>query len=384
MALIEVIVLVTLPAPTTVVVEQVLATGPIGPQGPQGLQGDIGPEGPQGPQGLQGDQGPQGIQGDVGPQGPQGDIGPQGPQGNSAYGVAVNNGFAGTEIEWLDQLHGNDGMEGPQGPQGLDGVVTTATLAAAVSGSTAKVTIADADEAFIADSAAGGAGKKITFTTIWTWIKAKIDAGQTWAGIHAFSSTTRPTSSGTGTPASNSLITLSDADARYYPKTVIYKPVNTARASTTTLAVDPHLSIAIPSAGRWRIETLLLATADDATGGLKAALGITGTYSTTSGLLDFMGYNVNGATQSGATSSASYTHNIVSRAAGSAYNGFPNQIGNPTSILISATTRTHVYRYAVTLDFSTAGTFSVHWAQNVSSASATSMLQESYIQIEKR
>jgi hypothetical protein len=40
--------------------------------------------------------------------------------------------------------------------------------------------------------------------------KANIDA-ETHTGAHAFSSTTRPTSAGTGTPAANSLITLTDA-----------------------------------------------------------------------------------------------------------------------------------------------------------------------------
>ena len=41
---------------------------------------------------------------------------------------------------------------------------------------------------------------------------ARTDAGQTFAGAQAFSSTTRPTSAGTGTPATNSLVTLADAD----------------------------------------------------------------------------------------------------------------------------------------------------------------------------
>jgi len=261
MALNTVTVLVTLPAPTPVVVNRILATGPIGPQGPQGLQGDVGPEGPQGP---------------------------QGPQGHSAYAVAVYNGFVGSEIEWLDQLNGNDGMEGPQGPQGiqgdqgpqgdigpdgaqgpqgpqgpqgLDGVVTTATLAAAVSGSTAKATVADADETFIADSAASGAGKKVTFSTIWTWIKAKLDAGLTWAGNHvfagsiSFTSTTRPTSGGTGTPASRSLITTSDGDNRYgyifdwdqVPNTTYKSTITTGGSVTNFFGSTSGLYLAVSS-----------------------------------------------------------------------------------------------------------------------------------------
>lgn len=50
-----------------------------------------------------------------------------GPQGDSAYQVAVNNGFVGTQQEWLDSLVGEpgldgaDGATGPMGPQGSTG-----------------------------------------------------------------------------------------------------------------------------------------------------------------------------------------------------------------------------------------------------------------------
>lgn len=89
------------------------ATGATGPQGPQGDTG------PQGPQGIQGEQGIQGIQGETGPQGPQGD---QGPDGNSAYDVAVLDGFVGTESEWLASLVGPQGPQGIQGEQGIQGI----------------------------------------------------------------------------------------------------------------------------------------------------------------------------------------------------------------------------------------------------------------------
>jgi hypothetical protein len=96
-------------------------TGATGPQGIQGIQGEVGPVGPQGPIGLTGPQGIQGVKGDkgdkgdtgdTGPQGPIGLTGPQGPEGDSAYEVAVANGFTGTEAQWLDSL------VGPQGPAG--------------------------------------------------------------------------------------------------------------------------------------------------------------------------------------------------------------------------------------------------------------------------
>lgn len=44
-----------------------------------------------------------------------------GPQGESAYQVALDNGFIGTEEEWLQSLKGDKGDKGPQGPQGLRG-----------------------------------------------------------------------------------------------------------------------------------------------------------------------------------------------------------------------------------------------------------------------
>ena len=51
--------------------------------------------------------------------------GEQGPPGKSAYEVAQDGGFTGTEEEWLDSLIG---PEGPQGPSGTITVGTTDTL----------------------------------------------------------------------------------------------------------------------------------------------------------------------------------------------------------------------------------------------------------------
>jgi len=104
--------------------------GPAGPQGPQGIKGDEGIQGPQGPAGPQGLQGIQGIQGEVGPQGPvgttgpagpKGDTGNQGPIGKSAYQIALDTGYVGTENQWLQTLIGSQGPQGPQGPVGPQG-----------------------------------------------------------------------------------------------------------------------------------------------------------------------------------------------------------------------------------------------------------------------
>lgn len=79
------------------------AEGPAGPQGPEGPAGPTGPQGPEGPAG------PAGQDGQDGAPGPQG---PQGEDGRSAYEVAVDNGFTGTEDEWLASLQGADGKDG--------------------------------------------------------------------------------------------------------------------------------------------------------------------------------------------------------------------------------------------------------------------------------
>lgn len=42
--------------------------------------------------------------------------------GKSAYELAVDNGFEGTEQEWLASLKGSQGIQGPQGEQGIQGV----------------------------------------------------------------------------------------------------------------------------------------------------------------------------------------------------------------------------------------------------------------------
>lgn len=78
------------------------------------------------------------ARGETGPQGEPGVPGQNGSPGPSAYEVAVENGFSGTETEWLDSLKngppgpvgppgqdgkdGADGAPGPQGPQGIQGV----------------------------------------------------------------------------------------------------------------------------------------------------------------------------------------------------------------------------------------------------------------------
>jgi hypothetical protein len=55
----------------------------------------------------------EGIPGPTGPRGPMGPPGKNGADGASAYKIAVEQGFVGTEQEWLDSLQGADGAPGP-------------------------------------------------------------------------------------------------------------------------------------------------------------------------------------------------------------------------------------------------------------------------------
>ena len=48
-------------------------------------------------------------------------ISEKGGNGKSAFEIAVENGFVGTETEWLESLKGKDGAVGPQGEQGPPG-----------------------------------------------------------------------------------------------------------------------------------------------------------------------------------------------------------------------------------------------------------------------
>ena len=57
--------------------------------------------------------------GPAGPPGADSTVpGPDGADGKSAYELAVENGFVGTEQEWLDSLEGEPGSEGAEGPPG--------------------------------------------------------------------------------------------------------------------------------------------------------------------------------------------------------------------------------------------------------------------------
>ena len=71
--------------------------------------------------GSDGKDGSDGQPGKDGIDGTNGQDGKDGIDGKSAYIIAVENGFFGTEAEWLESLKGKDGTDGQPGKDGVDG-----------------------------------------------------------------------------------------------------------------------------------------------------------------------------------------------------------------------------------------------------------------------
>ena len=69
--------------------------------------------------GDKGDKGPKGEKGDKGDPGPKGD---KGDPGQSAYEIAVEEGFTGDEAAWLESLQGEPGRPGTPGRPGVPGL----------------------------------------------------------------------------------------------------------------------------------------------------------------------------------------------------------------------------------------------------------------------
>lgn len=71
--------------------------------------------------GKDGKDGSDGQPGKDGADGKNGQDGKDGIDGKSAYEIAIANGFFGTEAEWLESLKGKDGTDGQPGKDGVDG-----------------------------------------------------------------------------------------------------------------------------------------------------------------------------------------------------------------------------------------------------------------------
>lgn len=99
--------------------------GERGLPGADGAKGDKGEQGERGLTGVKGDKGDKGSDGLNGKDGLPGAKGVDGKDGKSAYQIAVEQGFAGSEAAWLLSLKGEKGEKGDPGSGG-SGTDTTA------------------------------------------------------------------------------------------------------------------------------------------------------------------------------------------------------------------------------------------------------------------
>ena len=92
-----------------------------GEKGEPGEKGDPGEQGVPGEKGETGEKGEPGEKGDPGEKGEPGEPGKDGADGKSAYLLAVEHGYSGSESEWLASLKGEKGDPGEQGERGEKG-----------------------------------------------------------------------------------------------------------------------------------------------------------------------------------------------------------------------------------------------------------------------
>ena len=131
--------------------------------------------------------------GPEGPSGPAGADGADGADGLSAYEVAVDNGFVGTEADWLLSLKGDTGATGAAGPNEVSAstatninaplagngtnvlALTAAIWGAFVNALTDKTTPIDTDSLTISDSADSNNAKKLSWANLKATLKTYFD-----------------------------------------------------------------------------------------------------------------------------------------------------------------------------------------------------------------
>lgn len=116
--------------------------GADGAKGDKGEQGERGLTGAKGDKGLDGLNGKDGLPGAKGADGLPGKNGVDGKDGKSAYQIAVEQGFAGSEAAWLASLKGEKGDKGDAGGgAGQAKAIESARIPVTVTGSTAAMSI---------------------------------------------------------------------------------------------------------------------------------------------------------------------------------------------------------------------------------------------------
>lgn len=154
-------------------------------------------------------------------------------------------------------------------------------------------------------------------------------------------------------------------DTRYNQSITVVKQTDTSRSSTTTFANDPHLVINIPSTGLWRVELYSYFTAADNTGGAKIQLQYSGSLSAPRSFWESRTNNQGVVYPAGALTT-------VMRG------GSVGTVAFPISIT-AATNRTIAACLTAMLDLTSTGSLAIQWAQNTSSATATTFAGGSFL-----
>ena len=102
------------------------------------------------------------VAGEKGDKGDTGDAGTDGQDGKSAYQVAVDNGFVGTETEWLLSLKGQDGQNGTNGTNGVDGQDGQDGITPSIDPTTKHWMIGNTDTGVVAEGKDGKDGESGT------------------------------------------------------------------------------------------------------------------------------------------------------------------------------------------------------------------------------
>ena len=184
--------------------------------------------------------------------------------------------------------------------------------------------------------------------------------GSTFSGAQAFSSTARPTSAGTGNPASNSLITRADGDARYASYANVNVKIQTSNldiVSRDTLGDSAALVVPVATNTNYQIEIFLPYWCLDGTvtQGLKVALSGPGGWS-------FEGSIDIAASNNWRQAGRRFTQSSI----------FGEALGNPSG---EASFRIMGSAFVG----ATAGNIAVQLAQETSSANRTRVLKGAYL-----
>lgn len=134
---------------------------------------------------------------------------------------------------------------------------------------------------------------------------------------------------------------------------------NTVRSSTAVLAADPYLTYAIPAAGTYVvvIDLQAVAAVGGATPGIQYQINFSGSVNGSAGNAFAAAGTMNGAPLSAAQSAFALNSTVTAS--------------------LATTSVSNITRIVGTIQLTSAGTLAFEWAQAVSSANATSVLQGS-------